>query len=140
VPNDNTHSGDAAMADRSERESPLHGLFKDYAEALAESGIAPGLVSPELVQRALTANRALLHRFQAALGPLGEGEEPAAARRRQQELAKATLLCWLELGKAFRTYRDNVFDAQTALLTRYFDLIDQDADACADVEDPKRSA
>jgi hypothetical protein len=110
------------MPEQAGRGEPLHGLFKDFADAVADSGFPPGLVSPELLQHLLQSNRALLQRYQNLLAQRSGGESLA---QQHQELVKAALLCWLDMGKAFRTYRDSVISAQSALVSRYLELMDQ---------------
>ena len=105
-------------------EDSLHGLFKGIADALAESGLPSGLASPELLARLAQSNRALLQRYQDFLTQ-HTGDDSAA--QQQQELAKATLACWLEMGRAFRTYRDSMIGAQSALVSRYLELLDPGA-------------
>lgn len=111
------------MDDNNTRDSdpPYGKLFKDFAEILESTGLPSGLLSPELVQRSLEVNRALLQRYQQALGQTGD----EAFARQQKELMKAAMLCCLELGKAFRTYRENVTSAQAALIERYLELLEQ---------------
>jgi hypothetical protein len=112
------------MPERAGGGEPLHGLFEDFAAALADSGIPSSLASPELLQRLVQSNRALLQRYQSLLTQQA-GDDSLA--QQQQELVKAALLCWLDMGKAFRTYRESVISAQSALITRYLELMDQAA-------------
>jgi hypothetical protein len=109
------------MPEHAGRNDPLHGLFKDFAAALADGGLPPDLVSPELLARIAQTNRALLQRYQQVLAQ--HGDESAA--QQQQELMKATMLCWLDMAKAFRTYRESVVGAQSALVERWLELIDR---------------
>jgi len=104
-----------------DRDPPYGQFVKDFAEILASAGLPSGLVSPELVQRSLQVNRALLQRYQQALGQTGD----EAFARQQKELTKAAMLCCLELGKAFRTYRESVTSAQAAFVERYLELLEQ---------------
>ena len=90
------------MPERTGRDESLHGLFKDFADAVADSGLPSGLLSPELLQQLMQSNRALLQRYQSALAQ-HSGDESLA--QQHQELVKAAMLCWLDMGKAFRTYR-----------------------------------
>jgi hypothetical protein len=106
------------------REESQHGLFEAIAETLAQSGVPAGLASPELLARLGQANRALLQRYQDFLDQR-TGDDSIA--QQQQELAKATLACWLEMGRAFRSYRDSMIGAQTALVSRYLELLDPGA-------------
>lgn len=99
----------------------LHGLFKDFAEIMEGAGLPTGLFPPELVERSLQVNRVLLQRYQQALGQVGD----EALAQQQKELMKAVMLCCLELGKAFRTYRESVTSAQAALVSRYLELLEQ---------------
>jgi hypothetical protein len=119
------------MPEHAGREDHLHGLFKDFADAIADSGFPPGLVSPELLQHLLQTNRALLQRYQGVLAQ-HSGDDSIA--QQHQELVKAAMLCWLDMGKAFRTYRDSVISAQSALVSRYLELMDR---ATQDSEAPK---
>ena len=112
------------MPERAGGGEPLHGLFEDFAAALADSGFPPGLVSPELLQRLAQSNRALLQRYQ---GLLAEHSGDDSLAQQHQELVKAAMLCWLDMGKAFRTYRESVISAQSALIGRYLELMDQAA-------------
>jgi hypothetical protein len=109
------------MPEHAGGDEPLHGLFRDFADAMADSGFPPGLVSPELLQRLLQSNRALLQRYQSALAQ-HSGDDSIA--QQHQELVKAAMLCWLDMGKAFRTYRESVISAQSALVSRYLELMD----------------
>jgi hypothetical protein len=106
-------------------EDSLHGLFKGIADALAESGLPSGLASPELLARLARSNRALLQHYQDFLTQ--HTGDDSAAQQQQQELAKATLACWLEMGRAFRIYRDSMIGAQSALVSRYLELLDPGA-------------
>jgi hypothetical protein len=108
------------MDEQTRGSDPLHGLFKDFAEVMAEAGLPPGLFSPEIVQRSLQVNRALLQRYQNVLA---EGGDESLAQQ-QKELTKALMLCCLDLGKAFRVYRESVVSAQSALIARYLELLE----------------
>jgi len=55
------------MPERTGRDDHQHGLFKDFADAIADSGFPPGLVSPELLQQLMQSNRALLQRYHRVL-------------------------------------------------------------------------
>jgi len=111
------------MPERTGRDDHQHGLFKDFADAIADSGFPPGLVSPELLQQLMQSNRALLQRYQSVLAQ-HTGDDSTA--QQHQELVKAAMLCWLDMGKAFRTYRDSVISAQSALVGRYLELMDRE--------------
>jgi hypothetical protein len=110
------------MPERTGRDESLHGLFKDFADAIADSGFPPGLVSPELLQQLMQANRALLQRYQSVLAQ-HSGDDSIA--QQHQELVKAAMLCWLDMGKAFRAYRDSMINAQSTLVSRYLELMDE---------------
>lgn len=110
------------MPERTGRDDHLHGLFKDFADAIADSGFPPGLVSPELLQQLMQSNRALLQRYQSVLAQ-HSGDDSIA--QQHQELVKAAMLCWLDMGKAFRAYRDSMINAQSTLVSRYLELMDE---------------
>ena len=95
-------------------------FFKDFAATLESAGVPSGLFPPELVQRSLQVNRALLQRYQEMLGQTGD----EAFAQQQKELMKAAMLCCLEFGKAFRTYRESVTSAQAAFVERYLELLE----------------
>jgi len=99
-------------------ERPQGGV-NDFIDLMTEAGLPPELFPPELVQRAFQVNRALLQRYHGMLGR--EGDE---SLMQHKELVKALMACCLELGKAFRTYRDSVISAQAALVTRYLELLE----------------
>jgi hypothetical protein len=121
------------MPERTGRDESLHGLFKDFADAVADSGLPSGLLSPELLQRLMQSNRALLQRYQSVLAQ-HSGDESLA--QQHQELVKAAMLCWLDMGKAFRTYRESVVSAQSALVGRCLELMDPPPQA---PDEPKKT-
>ena len=110
------------MPERTGRDDHLNGLFKDFADAVAGSGFPPGLVSPELLQQLMQSNRVLLQRYQSVLAQ-HSGDDSIA--QQHQELVKAAMLCWLDMGKAFRAYRDSMINAQSTLVSRYLELMDE---------------
>lgn len=56
------------MPDHSGGDDTLHGLFKGFADVLAESGMPSGLGSPERLARRAQTNRLLRRRCQDFLG------------------------------------------------------------------------
>lgn len=110
------------MTNESRGDDSPFGPFTEFLESLAGGSTPSSPLSPDIAGQFLEMQRAAM---QQMFGKSTGGGEEAGFQR---EAMKALMRCSLELMQSTRTYRESFIEAQSTLVKRYVELLDEAMD------------